>query len=202
MGGFDLAKNGAIVARVETGNRAPELHVFSGGRERALTRLNADFHARVTLGEKVSVSFKAPDGTEVQAFVTKPPGFVPGRRYPTVLHIHGGPVGQFGWGFDFKPQYLAAQRLPGRGTEPARVDGPRRGFHPRHLPHLGHHGLRRRDCRGRPRDRAGLGRSGTARGHGLFLRRLPDERRHHANGPLQGRGLRRGPQLHRGQLRS
>jgi dipeptidyl aminopeptidase/acylaminoacyl peptidase len=54
------------------------------------------------------VSFKAPDGTEVQAFVTKPPDFTPGRRYPTVLHIHGGPVGQFGWGFDFKPQYLAA----------------------------------------------------------------------------------------------
>jgi dipeptidyl aminopeptidase/acylaminoacyl peptidase len=108
IGELDVSKGGAIVARVETGNRAPELHVFSGGRERALTRLNVDFHARVALGGKVSVSFKAPDGTEVQAFVTKPPGFVPGRRYPTVLHIHGGPVGQFGWGFDFKPQYLAA----------------------------------------------------------------------------------------------
>ncbi len=109
IGDADLAKGGAIVARVETGNRAPEIHVFSGGRERALTRINADFHERVALGAKESVSFKAPDGTEVQAFVTKPPGFVPGRRYPTVLHIHGGPVGQFGWGFDFKPQYLAAQ---------------------------------------------------------------------------------------------
>jgi len=108
IGDFDLAKGGAIVARVETGNRASELYVFSDGRERALTRLNADFHARVALGEKVSVSFTAPDGTEVQAFVTKPPGFVQGRRYPTILHIHGGPVGQFGWGFDFKPQYLAA----------------------------------------------------------------------------------------------
>ncbi len=83
--------------------------VFSGGRERALTRINADFHERVALGAKESVSFKAPDGTEVQAFVTKPPDFVPGRRYPTILHIHGGPVGQFGWGFDFKPQYLAAK---------------------------------------------------------------------------------------------
>lgn len=108
IGEFDLAKGGAIVARVESGNRAPELHVFSGGRERALTRLNADFHARLALGEKVSTSFKAPDGTEVQAFVTKPPDFVPGRRYPTILNIHGGPVGQFGWGFDFESQYLAA----------------------------------------------------------------------------------------------
>jgi dipeptidyl aminopeptidase/acylaminoacyl peptidase len=108
IGEFDLAKGGAIVARVEAGNRAPELHLFAGGRERALTRLNADFHARLALGEKVSTSFRAPDGTEVQAFVTKPPGFVPGRRYPTVLNIHGGPVGQFGWGFDFESQYLAA----------------------------------------------------------------------------------------------
>ena len=45
----------------------------------------------------------------MQAFVTKPPGFVAGRRYPTILHIHGGPVGQFGWGFDFKPQYFASK---------------------------------------------------------------------------------------------
>ncbi len=109
IGEFAIAKGGATVARVESGNLAPELYAFAGGRERALTRINADFHARVALGAKESVHFKAPDGTEVQAFVTKPPDFVPGRRYPTILHIHGGPVGQFGWGFDFKPQYLAAQ---------------------------------------------------------------------------------------------
>ena len=30
------------------------------------------------------------------------------RKYPTVLHIHGGPVGQFAYGFDFDAQYLAA----------------------------------------------------------------------------------------------
>ncbi len=62
----------------------------------------------VALGGKETVSFKSADGTAVQAFVTKPPGFVAGRKYPTILHIHGGPVGQFGWGFDFKPQYFAA----------------------------------------------------------------------------------------------
>ena len=108
IGEFDVAKDGAIAARVESGNRGPELHAFSAGRSQALTRINDDFHARVTLGAKESVSFKSPDGTEVQAFVTKPPGFVAGRRYPTILHIHGGPVGQFGWGFDFEPQYFAA----------------------------------------------------------------------------------------------
>ena len=90
------------------GIAARRLHAFSGGRRQALTNVNDAFHSRVTLGAKETVSFKSADGTEVQAFVTKPPGFVAGRRYPTILHIHGGPVGQFGWGFDFKPQYFAA----------------------------------------------------------------------------------------------
>ncbi len=105
---FDIARNGVIAARVETGNRGPELQSFSGGRRIVLTHVNDSFHARVALGSKESVSFRSPDGTEVQAFVTKPPGFVAGRRYPAILHIHGGPVGQFSWGFDFEPQYYAA----------------------------------------------------------------------------------------------
>lgn len=108
IGVFDVAPDGRVAAEVAGGNRGPEIAAFAGGRERMLTAINAGFHARVALGAKETVSFKSPDGTEVQAFVTKPPGFVPGRRYPTVLHIHGGPVGQFGWGFDFKPQFFAA----------------------------------------------------------------------------------------------
>ena len=131
IGEFDVAKNGAIAARVEAGNRGAELHAFVGGRGPALTRINDDFHARVSLGTKESVSFRSPDGTEVQAFVTKPPDFVPGRRYPAILHIHGGPTGQFGWGFDFEPQYFAANGYvviepnprgsTGRGQEFARA---------------------------------------------------------------------------------
>ncbi len=101
-------RDGQVAAQVSSGNLGPEIVAFAGGRERPLTSVNQAFHARVALGAKETVSFKSPDGTEVQAFVTKPPGFVPGRRYPTILHIHGGPVGQFGWGFDFKPQYFAA----------------------------------------------------------------------------------------------
>ena len=54
------------------------------------------------------MSFRSPDGTQVQAFVTKPPGFEAGRRYPTILHIHGGPVGQHAWGYSAWTQYLAA----------------------------------------------------------------------------------------------
>ena len=49
---------------------------------------------------------------------------------------------------------------------------------------------------------ARLRRSRPARGHGLFLRRLHDQRRHHAHQSLQGGGFRRGTQPDRRQLRS
>jgi dipeptidyl aminopeptidase/acylaminoacyl peptidase len=109
MGSADFAKDGTVVADVQTANRGPELFAFRGKRRTQLTHLNDAFFAEVAVGAKESVSFHAPDGTEVQAFVTKPPGFVAGRRYPAILHIHGGPVGQFGWGFAFKPQYFASR---------------------------------------------------------------------------------------------
>lgn len=109
IGGVDFAKGGAIVAEVQAGNRGPELFAITGGKRTQLTHVNDGFLGKVALGSKESVSFKSADGTDVQAFVTKPPGFVPGKRYPTILHIHGGPVGQFGWGFDFKPQYFATR---------------------------------------------------------------------------------------------
>jgi dipeptidyl aminopeptidase/acylaminoacyl peptidase len=108
IGEFDVAKNGAIAARVETGNRGPEIFSVLKGKLTRLTQNNDAFLESVALGEKETVEFKSADGTIVQAFVTKPPGFVAGRKYPTILHIHGGPVGQFGWGFDFEPQYFAA----------------------------------------------------------------------------------------------
>jgi len=109
IGGFDLGKNGAIAARVEAGNRGAEVYAIAKRRLTRLTSVNQAFIDSVAVGSKESVSFKSPDGTEVQAFVTKPPDFVAGRRYPTILHIHGGPVGQFAWGFDFKPQYFATK---------------------------------------------------------------------------------------------
>jgi dipeptidyl aminopeptidase/acylaminoacyl peptidase len=109
IGGFDLGKDGAIAARVEAGNRGAEVYAIAKRRLKRLTSINELFLDSIALATKETVSFKSPDGTEVQAFVTKPPGFVAGRRYPTILHIHGGPVGQFAWGFDFKPQYFATK---------------------------------------------------------------------------------------------
>jgi len=105
---FEVAGSGTIVARIENRNDAPELYSLANGRLQRLTDINGAFMRTVAVGSKETISFRSPDGTLVQAFVTKPPGFDPKRRYPTILHIHGGPVGQFAWGYEHYAQYLAA----------------------------------------------------------------------------------------------
>lgn len=58
------------------------------------------------------VSFKAPDGTLLYGRLTRPAGFAPGRKYPVVVSLYGGPrtqVVQDAWpGLSFN-QLLAAR---------------------------------------------------------------------------------------------
>ena len=49
------------------------------------------------------------DGVRVGSMLLKPPGYREGTRYPTIAYVHGGPVGQDGYGFDYISQALAAQ---------------------------------------------------------------------------------------------
>jgi dipeptidyl aminopeptidase/acylaminoacyl peptidase len=39
----------------------------------------------------------------------RPPGFDPGRRYPSIMEIHGGPFTQYGYTFMHEFNYLAGQ---------------------------------------------------------------------------------------------
>jgi dipeptidyl aminopeptidase/acylaminoacyl peptidase len=39
------------------------------------------------------------DGTEVDAWLMRPPDFDPAKRYPVLLNVHGGPFTQYGTGF-------------------------------------------------------------------------------------------------------
>ena len=105
---YDVDARGNVAARIAEGNRAAELYAGSRGRLDRLTELTDEFFASRELGAREKVSYTLDDGTVVEAFVTRPVGFREGRRYPTILKIHGGPVAQFTWGYDFATQYFAA----------------------------------------------------------------------------------------------
>ena len=91
------ASSGQTALLVSHPQRPPE--VFTADL-RQLSRTNDALFSEITLGEVENIHFKSKDGTEVEGFVTKPPDFVAGRRYPTILWIHGGPVSQYSTRFN------------------------------------------------------------------------------------------------------
>jgi len=75
---------------------------------RMVTNYQRDFTQRVTLQDQEEFWFDSFDGTRVQGWVVRPAGFEPGRTYPAILSIHGGPHGMFSHGFSERIQWLAA----------------------------------------------------------------------------------------------
>jgi len=107
--GFAVAKDGRTAVLQGTVDRPLEAFAFEKGTTRPLSRQNDPLFAGLRLGAVDEISYKSADGTEIHGFVTRPPDFKEAKRYPTVLLIHGGPVGQFQNEFEFEGQLLAAK---------------------------------------------------------------------------------------------
>jgi len=91
-----------------------EVYALEGGRLRKLTAHNDAFLAELRLGKVDDIRFKSRDGTDVHALLVKPPSYVPGRKYPALLWIHGGPNGGDEHalvidGYQFEHQLFAAK---------------------------------------------------------------------------------------------
>jgi dipeptidyl aminopeptidase/acylaminoacyl peptidase len=52
------------------------------------------------LGEQEEITWRSKDGTEVGGVLVKPVGYQPGRRYPLIVAIHGGPASADVLGFN------------------------------------------------------------------------------------------------------
>jgi len=72
------------------------------------------------------ITFESADGTSIDGFLMKPVDYVAGRRYPTILRLHGGPVYQFSHEFMEDWQVLAANGYAVIGVNPRGSSG--RGF--------------------------------------------------------------------------
>jgi dipeptidyl aminopeptidase/acylaminoacyl peptidase len=92
---FDLGPKGRIALLDGQVHQPEEVYALDGGKQRPLSRQNDEWLATVKLGAVEEISFPSKDGTDIGGFVVTPPGYVAGRRYPTILWIHGGPVSQF-----------------------------------------------------------------------------------------------------------
>src|SRR5262249_28888294 len=112
--GFSASASGARLACTIGDPATPgdvyALDAATGARTR-LTRLSAWMDAEIELSviEEVEVSGA---GGEIHTWRARPPkaaGVRADAKLPTILHIHGGPHGMYGWGFYHEFQMLAAR---------------------------------------------------------------------------------------------
>jgi dipeptidyl aminopeptidase/acylaminoacyl peptidase len=99
--GFSLSRDDAAIAFVASEPDVPaEVFVAGsdGGAERRLTDVNQEWKREVALGRPERFRFERA-GMTVDGWIMKPAGFEPGRRYPLLLNVHGGPHAQYGYPF-------------------------------------------------------------------------------------------------------
>jgi len=79
----------------------------NGGAPKALSSFNEPYLRRATLSRPQPFSVKDPAGFDVRAWFMPAINAAAGKRYPTLLDIHGGPQTQFGDSFFHEFQYWA-----------------------------------------------------------------------------------------------
>jgi dipeptidyl aminopeptidase/acylaminoacyl peptidase len=108
-GQFTVSSNGIVAFPAGATDHPPDLAIARGNRVTRLTRLNDELFAIRKLGKvehlEVSSSF---DKRPVDAWLVSPPNFDPGRKYPLILEIHGGPYASYGPVFSTDDQLYAA----------------------------------------------------------------------------------------------
>lgn len=102
------APTGEIVAQVATIDRPDELFSFPAGKLTQITHTNDALMSQLQLSHGDYVQFKSKDGTTVSGYLYKPLNYAPGKRYPTILRPHGGPVWAYYAEFAHIAQLLAA----------------------------------------------------------------------------------------------
>jgi dipeptidyl aminopeptidase/acylaminoacyl peptidase len=104
-----VGSSGEIVFVGQTKSDPYELYLIAPGSRTVapLTHENAPL-ADLSLARTESVSWQGPGHRTLDGVLTYPADYQPGRRYPLVLLIHGGPASSSRERFNLLPQVMAA----------------------------------------------------------------------------------------------
>jgi dipeptidyl aminopeptidase/acylaminoacyl peptidase len=92
---FDIGTRGRTVILDSTADKPSEVFALEGSHARALSHANDEWLSQRQIATTEEFIVSSKDGTRIGALLVKPPGYVAGRRYPTLLWIHGGPTSQY-----------------------------------------------------------------------------------------------------------
>ncbi|MFB6279461.1 MAG: prolyl oligopeptidase family serine peptidase [Salinibacter sp.] len=110
-GHFSVSDAGRLAMNQTSPHHPAELAVTQGDQSgaRQVTDLNGDWRAQRTLGEVKEVRYtSSKDGRDLHGWVVTPPNYDPGRKYPLLVEIHGGPISNYGDRFSAEIQLYAA----------------------------------------------------------------------------------------------
>jgi dipeptidyl aminopeptidase/acylaminoacyl peptidase len=99
---YSLAKSGDIAAQIDHMDRPSEIYALpaSSATLTRLTHTNDALISQLKLSPGEYVHFKSKDGTTVSGYLYKPLDYTPGKKVPTLLRPHGGPV--WAWYAEFQ----------------------------------------------------------------------------------------------------
>lgn len=99
IGSFDIAANKMVFVKTEV---ASPFEVYVADAAAKNQKKISDFNSGWIADKKLSFpekhSFKNEKGMEVEYWVMKPSNYEPGKKYPLLLEIHGGPSAMWGPG--------------------------------------------------------------------------------------------------------
>jgi len=111
LNGLSIATNGQAATVRSTPLEPGHLVTFNVAHPTAaktLVDVNADVLDGRRLGQVEELWFTSKDGLKVQGWLVKPVDFEPGKKYPMVLWIHGGPWSMYDVGFNWAYQNFAS----------------------------------------------------------------------------------------------
>lgn len=110
VGTYSLSKDDSITALISTADRADEVfYLPSGAKEPTrLTKTNDALFAQLRLAQPEYVHYKSKDGTTIAGYMYRPLDYTAGKKVPTLLNPHGGPVSQYTVSFSHLAQLYAA----------------------------------------------------------------------------------------------
>ncbi len=108
-GAFTITTRGKYAYTLGSREHPSDLASGENGKSLQITRLNDDVLNIKKLGKVEDIWFKSSfDKRNIQGWIVYPPDFDPGKKYPLILEIHGGPFASYSPWFATEIQLYAS----------------------------------------------------------------------------------------------
>ncbi len=106
---LEIGRDGAATLLLASDSAPPEVYALEGTTLRKLTHQNEAWMRDIELGIPEEFASRGKDGYESHGMLLKPASYAPGKKYPTLLRIHGGPACcQDSHAYNFEREIFAA----------------------------------------------------------------------------------------------